>query len=89
LADEKKSVIKKSISFRSDVLDYAQAQADKFHGGNLSGFLTFLVSMDKYGMNIANKSEEVKDAEEKVREKVNTYQKSEANEDYINSILDI
>ncbi|MBT2604507.1 MULTISPECIES: hypothetical protein [Bacillaceae] len=86
---EKISTTKKSVSFRDDVLAYAQSQADKFHGGNLSGYLTFLISSNKYGMTMASKDTEVIDAEEKIRENVNKFQKSEVNEDYIDQFLEI
>ncbi|UOE58122.1 hypothetical protein [Cytobacillus oceanisediminis] len=89
MAKDKPPVIKKSISFRGDILEYAQEQADKYHGGNLSGYLTFLISSNKYGMTMAAKPSEVIQAEEKIRENVNKYQKSEANESYIDSILDM
>lgn len=85
----KEPTVKKSISFRGDVLEYAQEQADMFHGGNLSGYITFLISSNKYGMTLATKGQEIVVAEEKIRDNVNKYQKSEANASYIDQFLDI
>jgi len=87
---EKIPTIKKSISFREDVLEHAQEQADMFHGGNLSGYITFLISSNKYGMTMASKSSEVLVVEEKIREKVvNGFQKSDVNNSYIDQFLDV
>ena len=46
-----KSVVK-SISFREDVMSYAEEMAGKLHGGNLSAFLTTLVSAHKEGIEL-------------------------------------
>ncbi len=89
MAKSKVATEKKSISFREDVLAYAQEQADKFHGGNLSGYITFLISSNKYGMTMATKSSDVVVAEEKIRDNVNTFIKSDENDAYIDQILDI
>lgn len=46
-----KSVVK-SISFREDIMEYAETMAEKVHGGNLSAFLTTLVSAHKEGIEL-------------------------------------
>jgi len=88
LAEKNKSR-KKSISLPDKIFEYAEEQADKFHGGNFSAYLTFLISSNKYGMTMGVKTKEVEAAEEKIRENVNEYQKSEENDAYIDQFLNI
>ncbi|MBS4213235.1 hypothetical protein [Neobacillus rhizophilus] len=40
-------IFKKSISLREDIHQYALEQAEKFHGGNFSAYITYLISSRK------------------------------------------
>jgi len=40
-------VIKKSISLRGDIYDYALEKSEKLHGGNFSAYVTYLISCEK------------------------------------------
>lgn len=47
----KEEVIKKSISLREDIYDYALGESEKMHGGNFSAFITYLISCHKHSEN--------------------------------------
>lgn len=86
----KRKTVKKSISLRDDVFETAEKEADKFFGGNFSAYLTYLICADKYGVSRGvNIGEDEPISKEKVMESVRSYTKSEENDDYINSILNI
>ncbi|MGG3467337.1 hypothetical protein ABES02_07435 [Neobacillus pocheonensis] len=40
--------IKKSISLREDIYQYALEETERMHGGNFSAFITFLISVHRY-----------------------------------------
>lgn len=82
----KRKTIKKSISLRDDVFQTAEAEADKYFGGNFSAYLTYLICADKYGVERGVGDQEPI-SKEKVMDSVTEYAKSDENEDYINSIL--
>ncbi|KPB04722.1 hypothetical protein [Bacillus sp. CHD6a] len=39
--------IKKNISLREDIYNYALRKSEKMHGGNFSSYLTYLISCEK------------------------------------------
>lgn len=84
--------VKKSISLREDVFKVAESEADKFFGGNFSAYLTYLICVEKHG--ISTNVEKQKDVAEtiskkKVMDSITNYSKSDENEDYIDSILNM
>lgn len=40
-------VVKKSLSLRSDLYDFACGQSERLHGGNFSSYLAYLISCHK------------------------------------------
>lgn len=81
--------VKKSVSFREDVYSTAEEMADKYFGGNLSAYITYLVCADKYGVTRNQQSESDVETKEEIKEGVRNYQKSDENESYINQFLGI
>ncbi|MDY7043663.1 hypothetical protein RVS70_05530 [Virgibacillus sp. M23] len=85
--DKKKSVKKKSISLREDVHDIAVHMADKYFGGNLSAYITFLICSDKYGLSRVSDNGEKQAVKEDIKE--NWYTKSDANDSFIDDIVNM
>lgn len=81
--------IKKSVSFRKEVCEYAEERAEKFFGGNFSSYLSYLIAMDMHGMKLASKDAEHIEIEEKVKDNINKYEKNEENESYIDQFINM
>ncbi len=44
---KEETIVKKSVSLREDIFQYALEQAENLHGGNYSAYITYLISNKK------------------------------------------
>lgn len=83
-----RKTVKRSISLRGDVYETAEKMADKLFGGNFSAYLTYLICADKYGISQITSLEEDESLDRnRLINDISNYEKSDENEDYIDSIL--
>jgi hypothetical protein len=90
--------VKKSVSFREDVFEQAVNMAEKYHGGNLSAYITYLICAHQHGIsqvrqvqdvNTADFEEATEPASSKQEEEYNNdYEKSKFADSYVDSIID-
>ncbi|MGP0689865.1 hypothetical protein ACW5UC_25320 [Priestia aryabhattai] len=86
-----KTSIKKSVSFREDVFDYAFEQADMYFGGNLSAYITYLICADKHGLARVAQTEEIAVAKEEIKENLveTKFEKNEEAENFIDQFMNL
>lgn len=77
------------MSFREDVFKDAEKMADKFFGGNFSAYITYLICADKHGVARVIQTEEIAEAKEEIAETFQEYEKSDANDSFIDDILNM
>lgn len=80
--------VKKSISLREDLFEYAMDQADKLHSGYLSAYLAHLVSCDMRGTETNKLKDDEKPEKKATPETKNrVYETSEESKKNVDKIL--